>query len=332
MLAEHGELNLLNSSGTCLIDSMSIPTLSSKTSRSAIVAYKRSQSAKYPDGEFSLVPDAFIRAAVGAKLTPVTTVVAVMKMRRTFQTGELAALSYKEMNSRLGGQLTKSQFTTANNNLLKYGLLEPVLVEMRDGSLREDRSQEGHVASYRFCDGLWDSVEAKNKLEPDNEGSYAVHPSVGDANRHHYPYPVKYVEYDTDTYTAVPHMLLSFALKKNIGMRAMFTLLRLIKYVNAEGSFACQAAAEMANAIGASNVRFVNDGIAELKNKGIIVLTPSNTTVGKKRNNHAHYGRPNTYCFMPECWDLINIGNANKELETQDKRDVARSSTPSCWL
>lgn len=273
------------------------------------------QSVKYPDGEFSLVPDAFLSAAVDARLTPVTTAVAILKMRRTFQTGEMAALSYREMNSRLDGQLSKGQLTTANKNLLKHDLLEPVLVEMRDGSLREDRSQEGHVASYRFCDGLWDLIDAKNKLEPDDEGSYAVQPSIGDANRRHCPYPVKYIEYSTGTYVAVPHRLLSLALKKGIGMRAMFTLLRLVKYVDGEGFFACQAAVEMANAIGAPNVRFINDGIAELKKKGIVVLTPSDTAIDKKRNNHAYYGRPNTYCFMPGCWDLISVGNASRELK-----------------
>lgn len=239
----------------------------------------------------------------------------------------MAAFSFKEMNAKLDGQLTKSQLTTANKNLLKYDLLEPVLVEMRDGSLREDRSQEGHVASYRFCDDLWDLVEAKNKLDPDGEGSYAVRPSVGDANRRHYPYPFKYVEYCAGTYIAVPHKLLSLALGKGIGMRAMFTLLRLVKYVDAEGLFACQASVEMTNAIGAPNVRFINDGIAELKKKGIIVLTPGNN---KKRNNHAYYGQPNTYCFMPECWGLISAGSSNKELKTQDQRDIACSSTSLC--
>lgn len=253
---------------------------------------------------YALVPDAVVARMIGEGVGTRAAAVLVYMLSKTYCTGEMAPLSAKDLTPLSGGYLTSRRVTAAMSDLRKAGMLTPVLVKRRDGSLVEDRSQRGHVACYRLCDDLWDKVAAGNKRAPEN-GTYSVAPSIGDLTKRHRPIKRDYVSYSDGTYIAVPHALLRELLGREVGMNGAHTLLCLLKWVDKRGQCQTFAVEDIEDYYGL-DPRQHEAGIRDLKGEGLISPITVTLPDGSKVEDRAYYGHPITYRICADVWERVS--------------------------
>ena len=150
----------------------------------------------------------------------------------------------------------------------------------------------------------------RNKRDPDDAGSYAVSPSVGDLSRRGQKPSWPFADYSTGTYIAVPHPLLLLALERQVGRNGMFVLIRLLKYLDKKGHFLTQPSREIQEQTGMGE-RQIEAGVSRLKKRGIIA------TLGDDRSYYAHSV---TYQLTEDARDRLPlcdepVRNANKEAQ-----------------
>ena len=112
---------------------------------------------------FSAIPPSLIRALVVAKVGRNGWPVMVAYCMRAYPDGSFCALPAESIRKMTG--LTQLQVARGMAELRDKGIIVPVVKMERDGSMRVDRSNHGHVARYRFTRRIWESVRQDLKQD-----------------------------------------------------------------------------------------------------------------------------------------------------------------------
>lgn len=195
----------------------------------------RKEDRAYYDGDYALIPDAVMCAAVSAGLGASGLYILARMLRYTNNAGEMLPVSFKSVNEQSCRRIDKSAFSRANKRLRDNRIIEPMTRRLKNEDAKEgedefikvvDQSNFGHACSYRIAPELWENVKVDNRINTEK----AEAATVDDRGVYRCGYtPPKYSK---NTYTAVPFPVLLAARKRGILPQAALTLTALMRNVD----------------------------------------------------------------------------------------------------
>lgn len=117
---------------------------------------KGSQSAHYVRGRFATVPVMLMRLMVGVQLGRNGCMVLLSLCRFVKPNGVFGKMPSKKIVEDTG--MTSAQVARGMKELRDKLIIEPLPRTTYDGSIKPDRSNFGHVATYRFTCEAWSRI------------------------------------------------------------------------------------------------------------------------------------------------------------------------------
>ncbi len=115
------------------------------------------EAVKYQSGRFSTIPVSLIKFLVLVKVGRNAMAVIMTLCRHVRPDGSFAKLSRAKMAAET--TLTHEQIARGMAELKQKLVIEPISFVSADGTIKQDRSNFRHVATYRFTKEAWNYIQ-----------------------------------------------------------------------------------------------------------------------------------------------------------------------------
>ena len=115
-----------------------------------------------------------------------------------------------------------------------------------------------------------------------------------------------FARYPSLTYSTIPEGLMLVLVRKQVGRNGWAVMVALCRKVYSDGRLGRASAEEIASRSGLTRYQIAR-GMAELRDKGIIVPVVRKTADGFRRLDRSNYGHVAQYCITRDVWEGIEL-------------------------
>ena len=126
-----------------------------------------------------------------------------------------------------------------------------------------------------------------------------------------------FVRFPVQSYATIQDGLTRLLVSRNVGRNGWAVIVTLCKAIYADGRLGRISAKEIGNVTGL-NPNQVARGMAELRDKGIIVAVYRTTAEGYRHIDRSNLGHVAQYCFTKDAWALIDTVEEPSEPPAKD--------------